>query len=50
MCLRIMPKSLDLVVPLRIDIKTGTNWGELEVARGPLLSEEEADLAFAEAV
>ena len=48
MCLRVMPKSLDLVVPLKVDIKTGKNWGELEVARGPLLSEEEAELAFAE--
>ena len=48
MCLRVMPKSLDLVVPLNVDIKTGKNWGELEVARGPLLSEEEAELAFAE--
>ena len=41
-CLRVMPKSVDLVVPLKIDIKTGKNWGELEVARGPLLSEAEA--------
>ncbi|MEX2245991.1 MAG: DNA polymerase I [Dehalococcoidia bacterium] len=49
MALRLMPKSLDLVVPLRIDIKTGKNWGELEVAKGPLVSEEEAELAFAEA-
>jgi DNA polymerase-1 len=49
MCLRVMPKSLDLVVPLKIDIKTGTNWGELEVAKGPLLSDTEAELAFAEA-
>jgi DNA polymerase-1 len=49
MCLRLMPKSLDLVVPLKIDIKTGKSWGELEVARGPLLSEEEAELAFTEA-
>ncbi len=48
LCLRVMPKSLDMVVPLKIDIKTGTSWGELEVARGPLLSEAEADLAFAE--
>ena len=48
LCLRIMPKSLDLVVPLKVDIKTGKNWGELEVARGPLLSESEAELAFAE--
>jgi DNA polymerase-1 len=48
MCLRLMPKSIDMVVPLKIDIKTGTNWGELEVARGPLLSESEAELEFAE--
>ena len=41
-----MPKSLDLVVPLKIDVKTGKNWGELEVARGPLVEEE---LEFAEA-
>ncbi len=47
MALRVMPKSLDLIVPLKIDIKTGTNWGELEVARGPLLSEE-AEFEFAE--
>jgi len=46
MCLRVMPQSLDLVVPLRIDVKTGKNWGELEVARGPLVEEEL--LAFAE--
>ena len=47
LCLRIMPKSLDLVVPLKVDIKSGKNWGELEVARGPLVAEEE--LEFAEA-
>ncbi len=47
MCLRVMPASLDLVVPLKIDIKTGTNWGELEVARGPLVTEE-ADFEFVE--
>jgi DNA polymerase-1 len=46
MCLRIMPKSIDMVVPLKIDIKTGKNWGELEVAKGPLVAEEE--FAFAE--
>jgi DNA polymerase-1 len=48
LALRVMPQSLDLVVPLKIDIKTGKNWGELEVAKGPLVSEEEAELAFAE--
>ena len=47
MCLRIMPASLDLVVPLKVDVKTGKNWGELEVARGPLVAEEAA-LEFAE--
>jgi DNA polymerase I-like protein with 3'-5' exonuclease and polymerase domains len=48
MCLRIMPKSLDLVVPLKVDIKTGKNWGELEVAKGPLVPDVEEALAFAE--
>jgi DNA polymerase-1 len=48
MCLRIMPQSVDLVVPLKVDIKTGTSWGELEVAKGPLVSEAEAELEFAE--
>ncbi len=47
MCLRIMPKSLDLVAPLKIDIKTGKSWGELEVAKGPLVADE-AELEFAE--
>jgi DNA polymerase-1 len=46
--LRVMPKSLDLVVPLKVDIKTGKNWGELEVAKGPLVAEEAA-FEFAEA-
>jgi DNA polymerase-1 len=45
LCLRVMPKSVDMVVPLKIDIKTGKNWGELEVARGPLVSEEELEFA-----
>ncbi|MEX1252955.1 MAG: DNA polymerase I [Dehalococcoidia bacterium] len=31
MVLRIMPKSLELAVPLKVDVKVGTNWGELEV-------------------
>jgi DNA polymerase-1 len=47
MCLRLMPKSLDLVVPLKVDIKTGKNWGELEVQRAPLVAEE-AELEFVE--
>jgi DNA polymerase-1 len=45
MALRVMPQSLDMVVPLKIDIKTGANWGELEVARGPLLGEGEFEFA-----
>jgi DNA polymerase-1 len=31
MVLRIMPRSLELVVPLKVDVKVGKNWGELEV-------------------
>jgi DNA polymerase I len=31
MVLRIMPQSLDLIVPLKVDVKVGKNWGELEV-------------------
>jgi DNA polymerase-1 len=27
----IMPKAMDLIVPLRVDVKTGPNWGALEV-------------------
>lgn len=45
LCLRVMPKSLDLVVPLKVDIKTGKNWGELEVARGPLAADEELEFS-----
>jgi DNA polymerase-1 len=29
--LRIMPRSLELDVPLKVDVKVGKNWGELEV-------------------
>ena len=45
MCMRVMPKSIEMVVPLKIDVKIGTNWGELEVARGPLVSESELEFA-----
>ena len=31
MVLRIMPQSLDLAVPLKVDVKIGKNWGELEL-------------------
>ena len=30
MVLRIMPQSLELVVALKVDVKVGKNWGELE--------------------
>jgi DNA polymerase-1 len=29
--LRVMPQSLDLAVPLKVDVKIGRNWGELEL-------------------
>ncbi len=29
--LRIMPQSLELAVPLKVDVKIGKNWGELEL-------------------
>ena len=29
--LRIMPRSIDLAVPLKVDVKVGKNWGELEL-------------------
>jgi DNA polymerase-1 len=31
MVLRVMPQSLDLAVPLKVDVKIGKNWGELEL-------------------
>ena len=30
LCLEIMPKSLDMKVPLKVDTKTGRNWGEMQ--------------------
>lgn len=30
LCLDIMPRSLEMEVPLEVDIKTGKNWGEME--------------------
>jgi len=29
MVLRIMPASLDLAVPLKVDVKVGKNWGDV---------------------
>jgi len=40
MALRLMPASLDLVTPLKVDVKLGKNWGDLEVDRGPAVLEE----------
>ena len=28
--LELMPAALDLAVPLKVDLKTGYNWGDLE--------------------
>jgi DNA polymerase-1 len=30
LCLEIMPKSLEMAVPLKVDTKAGRNWGEME--------------------
>ena len=30
--LRIMPASLDLVVPLKVDVKVGRNWADMETS------------------
>jgi DNA polymerase-1 len=30
LCLDIMPKSLEMKVPLKVDTKTGRNWGEMQ--------------------
>jgi len=28
--LRIMPASMDLIVPLKVDVKVGPNWADME--------------------
>ena len=30
LCLDIMPKSLEMRVPLKVDTKAGKNWGEMQ--------------------
>jgi DNA polymerase I-like protein with 3'-5' exonuclease and polymerase domains len=30
MVLRIMPASLELAVPLKVDVKVGKNWADME--------------------
>ena len=30
LCLDIMPKSIEIAVPLKIDTKSGVNWGDME--------------------
>ena len=30
LCLDIMPKSIEMAVPLKIDTKSGVNWGDME--------------------
>jgi DNA polymerase-1 len=41
LCLDIMPKSLEMRVPLKVDTKTGRNWGEMQYGEAV----EIADLA-----
>jgi DNA polymerase I-like protein with 3'-5' exonuclease and polymerase domains len=31
---RLMPASVELKVPLNVDVKKGRNWGEMEVVTG----------------
>ena len=30
LCLDIMPKSIEMAIPLKIDTKSGVNWGDME--------------------
>jgi DNA polymerase-1 len=39
LCLDIMPKSLDMKVPLKVDTKTGRNWGEMQYGEAVELGE-----------
>jgi hypothetical protein len=41
LCLDIMPKSLEMRVPLKVDTKTGLSWGEMQYGEAV----EVADLA-----
>jgi DNA polymerase-1 len=42
LCLDIMPRSLEMRVPLKVDTKTGRNWGEMEYGEPVELSAFEA--------
>jgi DNA polymerase-1 len=39
LCLDIMPKSLEMKVPLKVDTKTGRNWGEMQYGEAVELGE-----------
>lgn len=39
LCLDIMPRSIEMAVPLKIDTKTGKNWGEMEYGEAVELGE-----------
>ena len=39
LCLDIMPKSLEMKVPLKIDTKVGRNWGEMQYGEALELGE-----------
>ncbi|HWQ28522.1 MAG TPA: DNA polymerase I, partial [Dehalococcoidia bacterium] len=41
LALEIMPRSIEMKVPIRVDIKVGHNWGELEAQKGPAIAFEE---------
>ena len=31
--LRIMPQSLEVAVPLKVDVKVGTSWGDMKAVK-----------------
>ena len=39
LCLDIMPQSLEMKVPLKVDTKTGRNWGEMQYGEAVELGE-----------
>jgi DNA polymerase-1 len=41
LALEVMPRSIEMRVPIRVDIKVGHNWGELEAQKTPAFAFEE---------
>lgn len=41
LALEIMPRAIEMTVPIRVDIKVGHNWGELEAQKAPAVVFEE---------